>query len=260
MTRRCFFVPEVASQKRIFDLPAPLSRQLDSVLRARVGESIELLDAQGTAWECIITGMGRGRVSVSLVGKLDRPVRESPLVITLGVGIARSDRMDLIVRQATEMGVFRLAVFRAARSQYGLSAKSAEKKRERWTKIAMEAMCQCGRARSPEIEIFDNLGRFLNSFETEESSGGPALKIFALEREECGDPWSLRKEAGADIHRVLAVIGPEGGWDEVERSAFIGAGFKPVSLGPRTLRLETAAVALISSIQLLWGDMGKAPV
>jgi 16S rRNA (uracil1498-N3)-methyltransferase len=289
MTRRCFFVPEIASDAKTFDLPPRLSRQLEGVLRAKVGESIELLDGLGSAWECRITAIRRGIVSVSLTGRLDRPLCESSLAVTLGVGIARSDTMDLVVRQATEVGVFRLAVFRAARSQYGLGGKPAEKRKERWSKIASEAICQCGRTRVPEIDIFDDLDGFLTSLgaarwqgetaalsqpvpgfpasrsspalggvaleSSEESATEHTLKIFALERESGNSLRGLRNEMGPDIRRVLAVLGPEGGWDKLESSALIAAGFIPVSLGPRTLRLETAAVALVSSIQLLWGDM-----
>ena len=232
---------------------------MESVLRAKPGESIELLDAQGSAWQFLITGISRGKVSVSLVGRLDRPERESPLAITLGVAIARPDTMDLVVRQATEMGVLQLAVFRAARSQYGYSEKSgrtAEKKKERWFKIASEAVCQCCRTRVPETEIFDDLTHFLTSVEGEEVVRPHTLKIFALEHESCSGFLTLRAQMGPDISRVLAVLGPEGGWDKTESSALIEAGFTPVSLGPRILRVETAAVALISSIQLQWGDMG----
>ncbi len=257
MTRRCFFVPEVASDTRVFDLPPRLSRQLEGVLRARVGESIELLDGQGSVWACVVTGIRRGIVTVSLVGKLERPACESAPPIVVGVGIVRSDTMDLVVRQAVEMGVLRLAFFRALRSQYGLRGKTAEKKKERWSKIASEANCQCGRTKKLEIEIFDDLGHFLTSCEGEERATEHTLKVFALEHEPGGGLKNLRSQTGPDIHRVLAVLGPEGGWDNVESSALIGAGFKPVSLGPRTLRLETAAVALISSIQLLWGDMDE---
>lgn len=259
MTRRSFFVPEIVTDTGIFDLPPHLSRQLESVLRARVGESIELLDGRGSAWECLITGIRRGTVSVSVVGRLDRPSCESPLAVTLGVGIARPDTMDLVVRQATEMGVLRLAAFRAVRSQYGLSGKPAGKKKDRWSKIASEAICQCGRTKTLEIEIFEDLSHFLTSIESEQDAAEHALKIFALERESGRGLRSLREETGrSDIHRVAAVLGPEGGWDKAESSALIGAGFKPVSLGPRTLRMETAAVVLISSIQLLWGDMGDS--
>ena len=256
MTRRRFFVDQVVADTGSFDLPPRLSHQLESVLRARAGESIELLDGHGSAWECVITGIRRGSVTVSVVGKLDRPACESPLPLTLGVGIARPDTMDLIVRQATEMGVSRLAVFRAVRSQYGLSGKPAEKKKERWSRIASEAVCQCGRKVPPEIILFEDLAHFLTSFD--DDPAGYCLKIFALEREPCAGPKSLaERTARPTICRIAAALGPEGGWDNSESSALITAGFEPVSLGPRTLRMETAALALISSIQLLWGDMGE---
>ena len=256
MTRRCFFAPEVSAGEGSFELAAPLSRQLESVLRAKAGDSIELLDGRGTAWECLITGIRRGTVTVSVVGRLDRHACEPALPVTLCMGMARPDTMDLIVRQATETGVSRLCLFRAARSQYGLSGNPAEKKKERWSRIASEAVCQCGRSIPPEILLFEDLADFLTSFE--DDPAGEDLKIFALEREPGVGLQSLfARRARSTIGRIAAALGPEGGWEKSESSALAGAGFEPVSLGPRTLRMETAAVALISFIQLLWGDMGE---
>jgi 16S rRNA (uracil1498-N3)-methyltransferase len=259
MTRRCFFVPEIVTGTRTFDLPPALSRQLEAVLRAKAGDPIELIDGRGSTWEGLITGIRRGRVSVSLIGRVDRPSRESPLAVTLAMGIARPDTMDLIVRQATEMGVLRLAVFRGVRSQYGLDCKSADKKEDRWSRIASEAMCQCGRTKTLEIKFFDDLSHLIAWSKNEESEMQQALRIFAMEREPRKGLLSLRSAIGSDIDRLLAVFGPEGGWDNTESSMAIEAGFTPVSLGPRTLRLETAVIALISSVQLLWGDMGAGP-
>jgi 16S rRNA (uracil1498-N3)-methyltransferase len=257
MTRRCFFAPEVIQGTgESFDLPPELSRQLAGVLRARAGQSIELLDGKGASRACVITGIRGGVVSVRLTGESDRSAFESPLQITLGLGMARSDTMALVVRQAVEMGVMRLAVFRARRSQYGLEGKSADKKKERWSKIAAEAICQCGRARAPEIEIFRDFEHFLAWCEAEHGEAAQSLRIFALEHGQGAGPADLRRGSGPEIQRFLALIGPEGGWDGEESSRLTGAGFKAVSLGPRTLRLETAAVAIVSSIQLLWGDMG----
>ncbi|MDR3568423.1 MAG: RsmE family RNA methyltransferase [Syntrophobacteraceae bacterium] len=256
MTRNCFFVAEIAQKTGDFELPRDLSRQLESVLRAKPGDSIELLDGHGSAWECQVTAIRRGIVTVSVLGKVDRPACEPVLPLTLAVGIARPDTMDLIVRQATEMGVSRLALFRAVRSQYGLSGDLAEKKRERWLRIACEAVCQCGRRVPPQIFFFEDLADFLTSLDEDQRGG--ALKIFALEREPGAGLRSLaERNDGSTILRIVAALGPEGGWDKSESSALTLAGFLPVSLGPRTLRMETAAVALISFLQLLWGDMGE---
>ena len=128
------------------------------------------------------------------------------------------------------------------------------------------------------IEIFGGLDHFLTSLDgvkcgaeaascsspafggiardlSQESAAEHTLKVFALEGESGNALSNLRSETGPDVQHVLAVLGPEGGWEKSESAALIAAGFKPVSLGPRTLRLETAAVALVCSIQILWGDM-----
>ncbi len=255
MTRKCFFVPEIPPEAGIFDLPRQVSRQLESVLRAKVGDYVELLDGVGEAWTCEISGIRKGIVSVRLTGKRDRSLFESPFQITLGLGIARSDIMDQVVRQATEMGVSRLVAFRASRSQYGLSGKQAEKKKVRWSKIAGEAICQCGRTIAPEIEICEGLEAFLASVASKTGADAHVIKIFARERESGEGLADLRRGTGMSS-AIFAVVGPEGGWDSSEVSSLMSAGFRPVSLGPRILRFETAAVALVSSIQLLWGDIG----
>ena len=85
------------------------------------------------------------------------------LAVTLALAHARSDRMEWIVRQATELGVQRLVAFRSARSQYGLDGDQAEKRRERWSKIAREALCQCGRIVLPEIVFLPDVASLIES-------------------------------------------------------------------------------------------------
>ena len=130
MTRKCFLLPEGAPDTWRFSISRRTFRDSwRAFCGHRVGESIELLDGQGSVWECRITGIRRGTVSVRLIGKLDHSGCESPLGITLGLAMARSDTMDLVIRQATELGVIRLAVFRAMRSQYALSAETGRKEK-----------------------------------------------------------------------------------------------------------------------------------
>jgi 16S rRNA (uracil1498-N3)-methyltransferase len=87
--------------------------------------------------------------------------------------------------------------------------------------------------------------------------GGEILKIFALERKSHRG-LRLLCESTPQYAEILAAIGPEGGWDDSEISSLMNAGFESIHLGPRILRYETAAIALVSSIQLLWGDLGGA--
>lgn len=254
MSRKCFFSQGIGPATETVELSAEESHHLDNVLRLGIGEAVEIRDGLGNAWAGEIAGKGRKNVSVRVTGKLDIPHREPRLDITLALGIARSDLMDIAVRQATEMGVKRLAVFRAARSQYALSGRIIEKKVGRWVKIAREAMCQCGRTLVPDIAVFEDTNGFLAA-NTEEKGGG-ALKIFALEGERNRSLELLRGSRPVCDH-VVAAVGPEGGWDRPEIEGLMNAGFQPVHLGPRILRFETAAVAVVSSIQLLWGDFGE---
>jgi 16S rRNA (uracil1498-N3)-methyltransferase len=254
MTRRCFFVQRIDPYAECVNLSPQASHHLEHVLRLKAGDRIEIRDGLGNAWQGEISELNKGNVAVRLLGEREFSVLESPVDVTLALGLARSDIMDLVVRQATETGVSRVIAFRAARSQYGLSGRQAEKKLQRWSKIAAEAMCQCGRSRLPEIVVFENLDEFLRQL-PERGVGGETLKLFARERESNRDLGSLR-ESWPECARILATIGPEGGWDDSEVLRLINAGFESVHLGPRLLRFETAAIGLISSIQLLWGDWG----
>ncbi len=265
MARSCFFVEGIEPGAELVDLSAEASHHLENVLRLKAGETVEIRDGLGNAWKGEIARIQKGCTRVRMVSKLDLSSLESPLRISLALAFARSDIMDLVVRQATEMGVAELAMFRGARSQYSISGSRAEKKIGRWLKIAREAVCQCGRTRVPEITVFDDLDRFLRSLPTgggsghgeDHESGEQTLRIVALEGERERGLDELKK--GQPVcGKVLALIGPEGGWDDSEISRLAGAGFKTIHLGPRILRFETAAVALICSIQLLWGDFGDA--
>lgn len=256
MTRRCFFVQRIDPGVGSIHLSLEASHHVENVLRRRVGDRIEIRDGFGNGWVGEISELKKGSVAVRLLAQQGLQVSESPVNIMLALGLARSEVMDLAVRQATENGVCRLIAFRAARSRYGLTGRQADKKIERWSKIAAEAMCQCGRGKMPEIALFPGLDEFLRSL-TEKEMGDETLKIFAWERG-MGACLSSFRESRPRCSHIVAAIGPEGGWEDSEASRLTGAGFASIHLGPRILRFETAAVALISSIQLLWGDLGQA--
>lgn len=252
MTRRCFFIDAVEPGADSVVLTGQTAHHIMSVLRMGKGEPLELRDGKGRGWKGLIVGQEKTSLHVQLIDKL--PLRnESPLRITLAMALARTDRMELVVRQATELGVRRFLAYRSKRSQYGLSDAQAEKRCDRWLKIAREAMCQCDRMKVPEIDFVPDLPKFAAE-QWGAKKDGASLKLLALEgerRSSLRDVW----RSFPKCDEVLAVIGPEGGWTDEEVQEFKNADFFAVHLGPRILRLETAAVAFVAMVQMLWGDL-----
>lgn len=255
MTPRCFFTELVNPSDREAFLDDRSAHHARNVLRLKPGEEIELRDGRGQGWKGRILDMNDNRVRVQLLSVCNES-RESRLELTLGLALARGDRMDLVVRQATEIGVNRFVAFQTERSDYGLSSIQAEKRLVRWRKIVREAMCQCGRTRLPEIVIHSNLTGFLAEVPVYASPEKGGLRVVAAEKapgQNLLSLWSSRPM----YRQVLAVVGPEGGWTPSETDQFLKAEFQPVHLGPRILRFETAATVLLSSVQTLWGDFGQ---
>ncbi|MBP8646720.1 MAG: 16S rRNA (uracil(1498)-N(3))-methyltransferase [Syntrophobacteraceae bacterium] len=252
MTRKCFFVDEVDLDRGQVTFTGPTAHHMGRVLRLSIGDVVELRDGRGGAWQGSIEAFEQGRVSVRLMGSGE--VRtESPLDLTLVLAFSRSDRMEWCLRQATEIGVRHFVAFRSERSQYGLVGKEAATRQKRWWKIAREAMCQCGRLRAPEVHIYQDVDSFLSHAAGWSHGSREVLKLVACEegnRYSLLDLWSGTPTCGG-LH---AVVGPEGGWASKDLDRFSLAGYQPVYLGPRVLRMETAATALLGAVQLLWGD------
>lgn len=255
MTRKCFYAEHLDSGSEFAELRDQTAHHIESVLRLKPGDSIEVRDGLGNGWGAEILVISGGVVRVRLKERQLAPT-ESPLRLTLAMAFARSDRMELVLRQATEIGIHEFIAFRTRRSQYGLRETHLGKKRERWLKIAREALCQCGRTVLPQVHFFSDLPEFISTIPPSESSDNSSLRMLALEEGSRQNVLSLWKTFPM-YKQVMIAIGPEGGWVQDEVDQFVHAGFRPVSLGPRTLRLETAAIALLGSAQLLWGDFGE---
>jgi 16S rRNA (uracil1498-N3)-methyltransferase len=255
MTRKCFFIDRIDPGEKCVKLTEEVSHHVESVLRLKSGDPVELRDGRGRAWQGVIADVKRGKVHIQ-VGSEQHLHNESSLKFTMALAFSRSDRMELVLRQATEIGVFRFVAFRAERSQYALSGPRLFKRKVRWSKIAREALCQCGRIKLPEICVVPDVPELISMASNWDSEGVPGLRILASE-DGMGrgllDVWRVSPVC----NQVIGVVGPEGGWAQREVDSFLEAGFEAVHLGPRTLRMETAAIALSASIQLLWGDLRK---
>lgn len=215
------------------------SVHLCRVLRLRAGATIGVFDGAGREWEAVLeTADPSGAVAVLDTERTD-PV-ESPLEVTLVQALCRPERMEWLLQKGTEIGVCRFVLFRGERSEWG---EPSPTRRSRWEKIVSEACRQCGRRTVPALV-------------------GPVSPPVALEEGEFGvvlDPGAepLGSVLDGEVPRSAAVaVGPEGGYEEDERRAWIGAGWKPVGLGPRILRTETAGVVAASLLLHRWADLG----
>lgn len=255
MTHRRFFCDRIEEGSDGIVLTGAEARHAASALRLHAGDEVELRDGSGAGWTGVISEVKGGAVHVRLTGRRELGA-ESPLDLTLALAYARPERMEIALRQATELGAARIAVFRAERSQYGLSGEKAEKREERWRKIVHAALCQCGRARAPELAFLSSVDDLLTGPEEWRiGAGDDGLGILALESEREESLLSLWRGFPSQ-RRVMVAVGPEGGWTQGEMERFLKAGFHKVHLGPRVLRLETAAAAFVAAAQLLWGDFG----
>jgi 16S rRNA (uracil1498-N3)-methyltransferase len=214
------------------------------VLRLEAGDAVTLFNGDGNDYPSRIAGFGRGTVEAEVERSV--PARaESRLAITLVQGIARTERMDLVVQKATELGVAGIVPVATARSVVKLDRDSRERKLAHWRGIAVSACEQCGRARIPAIGEPRTLAELLARPPPEH-----ARLLLAPDAQ-----LSLGAAARGEL-AIELIVGPEGGLTEGEREAAIGAGFRPCRLGPRVLRSETAAIAALAVIQAVAGDLG----
>ena len=226
------------------ELTGDRARYLGKVLRARVGDPVSIFNGDGPEWPARIHSIGKNRVILKLGDSIDA-VTESPLKVHLVQGISRGERMDFVVQKATELGVKRISPVLTEYGVVKLNADRAEKRREHWQNIAVSACEQSGRTRLPLIDAPLTLK---NWFGDKPDSVGAEL-ILA--------PGAATPLTGiaAPQTKVCILVGPEGGFSDIEYDDANAAGFKAVSLGPRVLRTETAAPAALAVMQSLWGDL-----
>lgn len=221
------------------DLPEPGVRHV-AALRLHEGDAVTLFDGEGGEWSAELLRTARDRVSVKL--KAWHAIeRESPVCVTLALGISSGDRMDLAIQKATELGVNVVQPIASARSVVRLSEERAGRRIAHWRGVAIAACEQCGRNRVPAINPVSGLLEFV-------LSQPPGLRI--LLSPEGGT--SLRELAPASALTVL--VGAEGGLTAMEREDALRNGFVAMRFGPRVLRTETAPLAVLAAIQATWGD------
>ncbi|TAM72703.1 16S rRNA (uracil(1498)-N(3))-methyltransferase [bacterium] len=220
--------------------------KLTSVLRAAPGDRVEILDGHSRRFTGIVREVGRDRVEVELTAALEEGQREASLAITLAQGIPKGQKMDFVVEKAVELGVRRIVPLVSERTV--ARPEGRDGKVERWRRLAKSAALQCGRGYVPEVTAPLDLDAVLTL---------GAAHDAVLMPWELAEPRPLRErldEIGAG-RRLLVIVGPEGGLSQREAEQARVAGAHLISLGPRILRTETAALVLMAALYALRGEL-----
>ena len=230
----------LAEGERI-SLPATSVAHLRA-LRLRDGAPVVLFDGDGGEYAGRLAQRGRREAVVALERFSGREA-ESPLAVTLVQGLAKGDRMDLVVQKATELGVARIVPVFTAHGAFRLNAERAESRRSHWQRVAISACEQCGRNRIPAVDMPELL---MDRWERLPEGPGVVLQPGAA-----GSAKELALKAGP----VTLLVGPEGGFSGEEIAEARRRGYRGIGLGPRVLRTETAALAALAVLQAMFGDM-----
>ena len=227
----------------IIALDKARAHYLKNVLRLKPGSAFFLFNGrEAIDYEARLIIDGK-RLTAEILAA--RPLAtESALTSEIIQGLGRADHMDWTIQKTTELGVNRISIFNAARTQSTLKATQLEKKLAHWRGIAISACEQCGRAIVPEIEFHAGLEAALAA------AAGACKLILDFE----GEPLASSLEPSRSSVSIL--LGPEGGLTRQEIESSGNSGHRSVSLGKRVLRTETAATAALAIVQSSIGDLG----
>lgn len=230
-------------------LSATASHHIVNVLRLSVGSKLLIFNNTNLQYTAQLTNLDKRAAVVQITAK-DCVNRESPLQITLAHGLARGEKMDWIIQKAVELGV---ACFVPVFTQYSnvkLSGDRLTKRYAHWQQVIISASEQCGRNRLMSIMQPMPFSRYITDYLSNNTTDKTLRLLFAPSGAKRLS--ALDQDASEPIHLL---IGPEGGLstDEIEQAT--GLGFHSLQLGPRILRTETAALAVVSILQAQLGDL-----
>jgi len=238
-----FYCPAPLQPDALLNLPPQAARHVQ-VLRLQPGQALTLFNGEGGEFAATVNQMGRSEVQVRIGAH--QPLDRAPCrAVTLALGMPANERMDWLVEKATELGFSGLQPLMTERSVLRLSGERAEKKVAHWHSVAVAASEQCGGNRVPQLQPVSTLATWLAQL--------PAAAVGARLLLSLQPPCQALRDAAAQWAPDLPITllsGPEGGLSPAEEAAALACGFVAVSLGQRTLRAETAALAALVALLL----------
>jgi 16S rRNA (uracil1498-N3)-methyltransferase len=224
-------------------LPLDAAHYLGSVRRTREGDRIIIFNGEGGEHKAEVLAIKKEKFTVK-IESYQEVSNESPLNLHLAQGVARGEKMDLIIQKAVELGVKSITPVFTERSNVKLEADKRSKRQQHWQMVAISACEQSGRVFVPQVALPLSLNEWLKTFE------GKGLTL---------SPYAQTKISDLKLSQEIPLtllVGPEGGLSEAEINQAEQKNFLPLSLGPRILRTETAPLAAIAALQVQFGDLG----
>ncbi len=225
------------------ELDAQATAHLTRVLRLKPGDDLVMFNGEGGEFRATVDTVERRSARIRL-GEFIKQNVESPLELVLVQGISRGERMDYTVQKAVELGVTRIVPVTTERTVVNLKGERQQRRQEHWQGVVNSACEQCGRNVVPRVSPVTPLHEWL-------SAPNQGARFVLHHRSQQGLPDRVDNQ-----HAVTLLIGPEGGLTDEEINAAQRADYIPLTLGPRVLRTETAAVTALSVLQWVWGDLG----
>jgi len=241
-----FFVAAEAIVPPTVRITGPLLHHLRQSLRLQPGEILSVTDDRGNRYRTEIAGVTGRELVGRILDTTSAPPKQGRSVV-LAQSLLKGEKMDWVIQKATELGVERIAPILANHSVVRPRAERIEHQRARWQRIALEAAQQSERWSVPTIDKPATITQMLSASRT------AASKILLAERLPGASLTNVPLHTGRGD--VCLLVGPEGGWEEEEVQQALHEGFSAVTMGPRILRAETAAIAAISVLQSRLGGL-----
>jgi 16S rRNA (uracil1498-N3)-methyltransferase len=238
-----FYCPGPLTPGATVDLPEALAHHLH-VVRQQAGAELLLFNGDGGQYRATLAALGKKRASALIVAHEAVDV-ELPYAVTLAQALPEASKMDWIIEKAVELGVAAIAPLAAQRCVVRLSGERAEKRQAHWQGVIVAASEQSGRNRLAQLAPVEDFGRWLAH-----PAAGPRILLSPRATESLAG-WARTRGPQA----VTLMVGPEGGFAPAEEDAALAQGALALSMGPRVLRTETAALAAMAALNGAWGGM-----
>lgn len=237
------YTEQLLKQVSQIKLEGQQAHYLSKVLRLKANASLILFNGDGHEYKSLITEIDKHSITLEIQDA--KPGNsESPLHSILGLGLSRGERMDIAIQKSTELGVSEIAPLFTEFSEVKLQGERLQKKLVHWQQVAISACEQSGRNKPPKVHPPQTLESWCSKIDSQ-------LKLIFEPDADQGLPSEKA------ITQVALLVGPEGGFSKQELNIAAKNAFNAVRLGPRVLRTETAPIAALTSLQLLWGDFSE---